>query len=396
MKTKWILREAGKSLIPQQILERPEGRLPRAGERVVPRPDEGLPARPPAGQRARRTRELLRRPGRSTACSATTSTAGRTTRNCYGRCSTSKSGTVNTPGRDADRRGPCHRAAVAKAAGAQPPALHDAGGDRPSRACRPRRMRAERCGPGALPCPTPDLARARRAPGSTRDARVDAAPLRRRGRAHRRGPPRRLRPATTSSSATRRAGTAIRKTGIEAPLGFGKQLDYRDPRLRGRLQVPVGAQPPPAPGDPGAGLARSPATRATSTRCARTWRAGSTRARIRMGANWASALEAGLRLINWSLAWQLLGGADSPLFAGRAGAALARALARIGLPACRVRLRPLLAAFVGQQPPDRRGRRRCSSRRMTWPHWRARGALARRGAARSSSARRCCRTPPTA
>jgi hypothetical protein len=33
-----------------------------------------------------------------------------------------------------------------------------------------------------------------------------------------------------------------------------------------------------------------------------------------MGPNWSSALEPAIRLINWSVAWQLLGGASSPLF----------------------------------------------------------------------------------
>jgi len=42
------------------------------------------------------------------------------------------------------------------------------------------------------------------------------------------------------------------------------------------------------------------------------------------GPNWASAMEAALRLINWSLCWQLLGGAASPVFADAAGAALRR------------------------------------------------------------------------
>ena len=62
-------------------------------------------------------------------------------------------------------------------------------------------------------------------------------------------------------AARRQLGTPPRwnrdpKTGIEAPLAFGKLLDYRD-RDRGRRhQVPVGAQPPPAPGDAGAGLER--------------------------------------------------------------------------------------------------------------------------------------------
>lgn len=33
-----------------------------------------------------------------------------------------------------------------------------------------------------------------------------------------------------------------------------------------------------------------------------------------LGPNWSSALEAGIRLINWSIVWQLIGGLQSPLF----------------------------------------------------------------------------------
>src|SRR5262249_820859 len=44
----------------------------------------------------------------------------------------------------------------------------------------------------------------------------------------------------------------------------------------------------------------------------------------RMGPNWASALEAAIRLINWSVTWQLLGGAHSPLFEDAEGARLRR------------------------------------------------------------------------
>src|SRR5205807_1204744 len=38
------------------------------------------------------------------------------------------------------------------------------------------------------------------------------------------------------------------------------------------------------------------------------------------GPNWCSALEAAIRLINWSIAWQLSGGAAAPFFAGSGGA----------------------------------------------------------------------------
>jgi hypothetical protein len=39
------------------------------------------------------------------------------------------------------------------------------------------------------------------------------------------------------------------------------------------------------------------------------------------GPNWCSGLELGIRLINWSIAWQLIGGARSKLFASEEGAA---------------------------------------------------------------------------
>jgi hypothetical protein len=39
------------------------------------------------------------------------------------------------------------------------------------------------------------------------------------------------------------------------------------------------------------------------------------------GPNWVSALELGIRLINWSIAWQLIGGSRSRLFASEEGAA---------------------------------------------------------------------------
>ena len=41
-----------------------------------------------------------------------------------------------------------------------------------------------------------------------------------------------------------------------------------------------------------------------------------------IGPNWTSSLELGIRLINWSLIWQLCGGEAGPLFAGAGGARL--------------------------------------------------------------------------
>ena len=40
---------------------------------------------------------------------------------------------------------------------------------------------------------------------------------------------------------------------------------------------------------------------------------------VLIGPNWTSALELGIRLINWSLLWQMIGGAHSPLFQGEKG-----------------------------------------------------------------------------
>ncbi|HET7730640.1 MAG TPA: alginate lyase family protein [Usitatibacter sp.] len=110
------------------------------------------------------------------------------------------------------------------------------------------------------------------------------------------------------------------KTGIEAPLDFGKQLDYRDPARVGdckylwepnrHLHLVTLAQAYALSGDM--------KYAATLRRHLESWLDACP---FRMGANWASSLEAGLRLANWSLAWQLLGGARSPVFEGADGEA---------------------------------------------------------------------------
>ena len=119
------------------------------------------------------------------------------------------------------------------------------------------------------------------------------------------------------------------KTGIEAPLAFGKQLDYRDAAIVGdikylwepnrHLQLVTLAQAWALTGDARYAEALRGQLESWLAQCP-----------FRMGANWSSSLEAGLRLINWALAWQLAGGVDSPLFAGHAGAAFrARWLASV-------------------------------------------------------------------
>ncbi len=110
------------------------------------------------------------------------------------------------------------------------------------------------------------------------------------------------------------------KSGIEVPLAFGKQLDYRDPARVGdikylwepnrHLQLVTLAQAFALTGEARHGDALREQLESWFIACP-----------FRMGPNWSSALEAGLRLANWALAWQLVGGASSSLFEGEDGRA---------------------------------------------------------------------------
>ena len=113
------------------------------------------------------------------------------------------------------------------------------------------------------------------------------------------------------------------KTGVEAPLSFGKLLDYRNPRrvgdikylweLNRHLHIVTLAQAYALSGDARYfGVIR---------RHLQSWFDDCP---CGMGPNWSSALELGIRLINWSVAWQLLGGASSPLFQDDEGARFRR------------------------------------------------------------------------
>jgi hypothetical protein len=108
------------------------------------------------------------------------------------------------------------------------------------------------------------------------------------------------------------------KTGIEAPLTFGKTLNYRDERVVGdikylwepnrHLELVTLAQAWHLTGDPKyAGGCRT-LLRSWFQQCP-----------YPSGANWTSALEHSVRLLNWAVAWHLLGGEDSPLFKGEDG-----------------------------------------------------------------------------
>ena len=110
------------------------------------------------------------------------------------------------------------------------------------------------------------------------------------------------------------------RTGVEAPLSFGKLLDYRDPGLVGDIRylwelnrhfhLVTLAQAFALSGDTTYAAALQRHLDSWFEACP-----------YRLGPNWANALEPAMRLINWALAWQLLGGARSPWFARADGAA---------------------------------------------------------------------------
>ncbi|MGI9304294.1 MAG: heparinase II/III domain-containing protein, partial [Gammaproteobacteria bacterium] len=111
------------------------------------------------------------------------------------------------------------------------------------------------------------------------------------------------------------------RTGIEAPLLFGKSIDYRDERVVGdikylwepnrHLQLVTLAQ----------------AYRLTGSRRYLDALATQLSSWFRQcpylkGPNWTSSLELGIRLINWSIVWRLIGGAESPIFEREQGVRL--------------------------------------------------------------------------
>ena len=100
------------------------------------------------------------------------------------------------------------------------------------------------------------------------------------------------------------------KTGIEAPLAFGKHLDYRDPDVVGDIRyvwepnrhahLVTLARAYALSGQ--RKYAEALAEQLDSWLVACPWR---------YGPNWSSSLEVARRLANWSTAWQLLGGIHS-------------------------------------------------------------------------------------
>lgn len=108
------------------------------------------------------------------------------------------------------------------------------------------------------------------------------------------------------------------RTGIEAPLAFGKTLDYRDAALVGdikylwepnrHLHLVTLAQAYKLTGEARYFDQLREQLLSWFDACPYPY-----------GANWSSALEAGMRLINWSIAWQLLGGVQASVFGDMAG-----------------------------------------------------------------------------
>jgi hypothetical protein len=174
---------------------------------------------------------------------------------------------------------------------------------------------------GAGPVPEPDLSAAPRG-WIHADAKVDAAPYV--------AAAERIAAGRLDLFALRDAelGSPPRwnrepKSGCEVPLAFGMLLDYRDQRrigdikylweLNRHLHLVTLAQ--------AFALSGNARHFEVIRQHLESWFEACP---YRMGPNWTSALEAAIRLVSWSLVWQLLGGAASPRFADAAGARLRR------------------------------------------------------------------------
>lgn len=108
------------------------------------------------------------------------------------------------------------------------------------------------------------------------------------------------------------------KTGIEAPLVFGKTLDYRDERLVGdikylwepnrHLHLTTLAQAYHLSGDVRYAEGVQILLESWFDQCP-----------YPFGVNWTSSLELAIRLVNWSFTWHLLGGEHCPLLISERG-----------------------------------------------------------------------------
>ncbi|RYZ80180.1 MAG: alginate lyase family protein, partial [Proteobacteria bacterium] len=103
-------------------------------------------------------------------------------------------------------------------------------------------------------------------------------------------------------------------TGVRAPLGFGKAIDYRDSKIVGDIKYLW---------EPGRHLELVTLALAYRITGQRQYASGALellqswfkQCPYPKGVHWISSLELGIRLVNWAFTWHLLGGANSPLFA---------------------------------------------------------------------------------
>jgi hypothetical protein len=113
------------------------------------------------------------------------------------------------------------------------------------------------------------------------------------------------------------------KTGTLAPLAFGKSIDYRQEALVGdikylwepsrHLQLVTLAQAWHLTGSP-----------VYAQGCRTLLDSWFEQCPYLQGVHWTSSLEHGVRLLNWSFAWHLLGGDAAPIFEGAEGRAFRR------------------------------------------------------------------------
>lgn len=113
------------------------------------------------------------------------------------------------------------------------------------------------------------------------------------------------------------------KTATLAPMILGKAIDYRSEALVGdikylwepsrHLELATLALAARASGEARYAQAARALLESWLSQCP-----------YPLGVHWTSSLELAVRLLNWSVAWQLLGGADSPLFQGAEGQAFQR------------------------------------------------------------------------
>lgn len=108
------------------------------------------------------------------------------------------------------------------------------------------------------------------------------------------------------------------KTSIIAPLKFGKTLDYRNEQLVGDIKYLW---------EPSRHLHLVTLAQAYALSGEQRYLDGIKlqleswfdQCPYQKGPHWSSSLELGIRLINWSLIWQLIGGVNSILFKGKSG-----------------------------------------------------------------------------